>query len=121
MLLLTPACSRATDRRVPGRVVAPAVGERHDARHHLVGHLDGHLDACRPRELTRAVPPSARPRRPASSGWTSSVQRSLPFTSTFDVVHPAVLRAEVAAADEHHAARRGGRGGPARRGRSATT
>ena len=56
------------------------------------------------RELTRARPPSARPSRAASSGWTCSVQRSLPFTSSGEVVHPRVVRAQLAAADQHQAA-----------------
>ena len=54
-------------------------------------------------ERTLARPPSARPSRSASSGWTSSVQRSLPFTSARQVVHPGVVRAQLAAADQQHA------------------
>ena len=44
-------CSRRRARgrptsRVPGPVVAPAVGQRHHARHDLVGDLDRHLEAA---------------------------------------------------------------------------
>ena len=82
-LLLTPACSRATAMRVPGRSWPQPWGRRHHARHHLVAHLDRHLDAAGLRRHAGASRRRRGRRRAASSGWTSSVQRSLPFTSTF--------------------------------------
>ena len=63
------------------------------------------------REVTRACPPSSSRSGSASSGWTCSVQRSLALHQRRHVVHPAVVRAQVPAADEHEAVV----GAPARR------
>ena len=69
-LVLTPACSLATERRVPGQVVAPAVRERDDARPDVLGDLGRHVDACRRRSVTRAERAVADavsgPRRPGA-------------------------------------------------------
>ena len=56
------------------------------------------------RPLTRAGSPSVRPSRAASSGWTCSVHCSLPAHEQVEVVHPRVVGAQLAAADEHHPA-----------------
>ena len=78
----TPAWRPATPSSTPAPVVAPAVRDAHDARADGVGHLDRHLRPTRPGSSPWPAPPSARPSRAASSGWTWSVQRGLPFTST---------------------------------------
>ncbi len=55
-------------------------------------------------ELTRAWPPSASPRRSASSGWTCTRAAVLALDQRGQVVHPGVVRAQLAAADQHHVA-----------------
>ena len=97
-LLLTPACPGRLEPD-PRRVVAPAVRDRDDAGADRVGDLDGCLDRAGS-DVSRARSPSIRPRRSASSGLTCIVQRSLPFTSAAQVVHPGVVRAQLPAADQ---------------------
>ena len=62
----------------------------------------GDVDRADPRRHLRPAP-SARPSAAASSGWTCSVQRGLALHEHVDVVHPRVVRAQVAAADQHEA------------------
>ena len=50
--------------------------------------------------------PSARPRRGASAGWTSAVQRSGPLASSGRLCIQLLLRAQVAAADDDQGGRR---------------
>ena len=94
---------RDTERRAVD-VVSPAVRQAHHARHDRVGHLhrrmrprrsgDAHADLTRRRRS---------PRRAASSGCTWSVQRGLALHEDVEVVHPRVVRAKVAAPDQHDA------------------
>ena len=100
----TPACARRRRTADAGDVVAPAVRDRDDAGHDVVGHLDRHLDLAR----ARAARARARRRRARGGrrrrGARARCSACLPLTSVRQVVHPRVVRAQVAAADEHHRA-----------------
>ena len=86
------------------RVVAPAVRDRDDAGHDRVGDLDRRLDLAGARSARAPAPPSVRPSR--SRVVRVHVQRAavLALHERPQVVHPGVVRAQLAAADQDDAA-----------------
>ena len=87
-----------------GRVVAPAVGNATTPG--MIASVTSTGTSIAPaRELTRARPPSLEPEpRRRRRGATCSVQRGLPLHQVREVVHPGVVGAQVAAADQHQLA-----------------
>ena len=85
-------------------VVAPAVRDAHDARHDRVGHLDRDLDRPGARAHARrpavGQPEAARRRR----GGRAACSAPGPSRAG-QVVHPGVVGAQLAAADQHDARR----------------
>ena len=100
-LMLTPACSRATDSRVPGRSWPQPCGRLTTPRRISSLTSTTALDRRRLRRDPGRRPVGQTALAPRRRGWTISVQRGLPFTSTVHVVHPRVVGAHVAAADQH--------------------
>ena len=115
-LLLVPACSRATALPGAGPVVTPAVRQAHHAADDLVAHLGHRLDRAGlggdPDRRRRRAMPSAL----ASCGWTMQRAPAAALHEHVDVVHPRVVRAHVAPADEHEPVVRAARCGPAAAG-----
>ena len=81
-LLLTPACSRAIDIRVPGLSCPQPWGS--DTTPGIISSLTSTGTSISPAvDETRATEPSVTPLAAASSGWINKVQRSFPLTRTF--------------------------------------
>ena len=81
----------------------PAVGNAHHARHDRVGHLDRQLDRTHPRRDARelaAGDPEARGVRGVEVRGAARVA----LHEHAKVVHPGVVRPEIATADENHLA-----------------
>ena len=99
-LLQTPACARRDREPRVRLVVAPAVRQADDAGHHLVAHLDRRheLPAVGAHARAAAVG-DARAR--GVGGMHEQRAAVAPVTSDGHVVHPRVVRAQVAAAHEH--------------------
>ena len=94
---------RRRRQRDAGRAVAPAVRDGHDAG--MTASVTSTGTSTAPaRELTRASAPSARPERPRRRGGRAAVQRAGPADQQREVVHPGVVRAQVAPADEQQPA-----------------
>ena len=84
-------------------VVAPAVRDRHDAGHDRIGHLDGHLDLAGARADAGKLP-VAQPETLGVVGVDVRRAALLALHERLQVVHPRVVRAQLAAADQDHAA-----------------
>ena len=85
------------------RGVAPAV--RDDTTPGIISSVSSTGASISPAaERTRALPPSTRPSRAASSGCISIVQRSLPFTSAGRLCIHELFERRCAAPDQHEAA-----------------
>ena len=103
MLLFAPACAAATLILASGSSWPQPCGMLTTPG--MIPSVTSTGTSIEPRsDVTCARPPSSSPSRSASSGWTCAVQRSLPAHEVGDVVHPGVVRAQLAAADQHHAA-----------------
>ena len=87
--------------RAPGRSWPQPCGQADHAGPDRVGDLDRRRDRAHPRARPGPASPSARPRRAASSGCTWSGAAVLALHQHLDVVHPRVVGAQVAAADQH--------------------
>ena len=118
----SPACSPATPRSRARLVVAPAVRDRDDAGHDVVGHLDRDLDRARARAHAAGLAVD-QPEALGVVGVDVGGAALWPADEHRQVVHPRVVGAQVAAADEDHAAvdraRPAPRAGARRRRRAA--
>ena len=92
-------------------VVTPPVRQRNDAAAHASAPVSTGATRSPPGPLMAALSVSLS--SAASSGWICSVQRFVPPSERGQVVHPAVVRAQVPATDERRSRRRCGRGIPA--------
>ena len=102
-LLFTPACSAATRICAPAASWPQPCGMLDHAGHDRVGDLHRRLDRAGRASVTRGRAPSSSPSRSASSGCTCSGAALLAPHQRLEVVHPGVVRAQLAAADQHHA------------------
>ena len=85
------------------QVVAPAVGQADDARADRARSPRPGTTTAPTRLVTLAWPPSTRPGGDGVVGVDVEHATRLALDEHLDVVHPRVVRAQVAAADEHEA------------------
>ena len=103
---LTPGVRCGHPELHAGTSVSPAVRQAHHAGHHLVGELEAHRNAADPRaDLYRLTRREAAGVRVVGVHQQRAALR--PLHQALAVVHPRVVAAQVAAADEERARRSG--------------
>ena len=102
-LLFDPACSPGDRELDAFAVVAPAVGDADDPGHHRVGDLDRDLDRSRlGADRRRLAVGEAEALRVVGVDVRGALRAAA--DQAWDVVHPGVVRAEIAPPDQDHAA-----------------